>query len=279
MNAEHLPLHGVRVVSLAMNLPGPLATARLVRMGAAVVKVEHPSGDPLRAIDPDWYEALSAGQEIIALDLKSREGIDDLHELLGSADLLLTATRPAALGRLGLSWRELHQRHPRLSQVAIVGHPPPAENHPGHDLTYQAAAGLLTGRDLPVLPLADLAGAERASTECLVTLVHRGVTGTGCRREVALAEVCFDFAEPLRRRMLTQGGPLGGESAYYRIYDTRHGQVALAAVEHHFRERIDVLLDLGDPAVSLADVFATRTASEWADWAERHDLPLVAVRD
>ncbi|PZT99619.1 MAG: hypothetical protein DI630_16375, partial [Gordonia sp. (in: high G+C Gram-positive bacteria)] len=47
MNAEHLPLHGVRVVSLAMNLPGPLATARLVRMGAAVVKVEHPSGDPL----------------------------------------------------------------------------------------------------------------------------------------------------------------------------------------------------------------------------------------
>lgn len=63
------PLAGVTVVSLAVNLPGPVATARLASMGATVVKVEPPTGDPLRSVVPSWYDELASDQEVVSLDL------------------------------------------------------------------------------------------------------------------------------------------------------------------------------------------------------------------
>jgi alpha-methylacyl-CoA racemase len=122
--AERLPLGGVRVLTLAVNLPGPVAACRLCGMGAAVVKVEPPGGDPLARMCPGYYAELSAGQEVVSMDLKAREDRVSLDNYLENMDLLLTASRPAALGRLGLSWPELRARFPRLCQVAIVGHPP-----------------------------------------------------------------------------------------------------------------------------------------------------------
>ena len=75
--------------------------------------------------------------------MKSAEGQAKLAELLAGADVLLTSTRPAALARLGLDWPTLSARYPRLCHVAIVGYPAPDEDRAGHDLTYQASAGLL----------------------------------------------------------------------------------------------------------------------------------------
>ena len=122
--AKHPPLRGVRVLTLAVNLPGPVAASRLCDMGASVVKVEPPGGDPLARMCPGYYEALNAGQEVVRLDLKDPQDRALLDDRLAGTDLLLTASRPAALGRLGLSWPELHARFPRLCQVGIVGHPP-----------------------------------------------------------------------------------------------------------------------------------------------------------
>ena len=140
---ELSPLAGIRIITLAGNVPGPVAAARLHQLGAAVIKVEAPAGDPLAAISPAWYRALTHGQEVIRLDLKHRAGREQLDPLLEGADLLLTSTRPAALRRLGLDWQGVHARYPHLSQVAITGYPAPHENRAGHDLTYQAAAGLV----------------------------------------------------------------------------------------------------------------------------------------
>ncbi|MDP8950632.1 MAG: CoA transferase [Actinomycetota bacterium] len=126
--AGHLALWGVRVFTLAVNLPGPVAASRLSAMGASVVKVEPPDGDPLARMCPGYYEDLSAGQEVVRLDLKDPQDRASLDDRLEGADLLLTASRPAALGRLKLSWPELHADFPRLCQLAIVGHPPPDEN-------------------------------------------------------------------------------------------------------------------------------------------------------
>ena len=88
-------------------------------MGASVVKVEPPGGDPLARMCPGYYEELSAGQEVVRLDLKDRDDRVFLDDWLGRMDLLLTASRPAALGRLGLSWPGLRARFPRLCQVAL----------------------------------------------------------------------------------------------------------------------------------------------------------------
>jgi alpha-methylacyl-CoA racemase len=145
-DAGHPPLWGVRVLTLAVNLPGPAAASRLWAMGAFVIKVEPPGGDPLARMCPGYYEDLSAGQEVVRLDLKDQQDRASLDDRLRATDLLLTASRPAALGRLGLSWSELHAGFPRLCQVAIVGHPPPEDDAPGHDLTYQARFGTLSPR-------------------------------------------------------------------------------------------------------------------------------------
>ncbi|HEX8905060.1 MAG TPA: CoA transferase, partial [Longimicrobiaceae bacterium] len=168
------PLDGVRVVTTAVNLPGPLACARLHALGAAVTKVEPPSGDPLATASPAWYRELADGQRVVALDLKVPTGRQALAVLLADADLLVTATRPAALERLGLGWAELRARHPRLCHLSITGYAPPDEDRPGHDLTYAAAAGLVAPPDLPRTLLVDLAAAERTVSTALALLLARG---------------------------------------------------------------------------------------------------------
>ncbi len=85
------PLHGVRAVTLAVNVPGPVAAARLRTLGATVVKIEPPAGDPLEAVSAAWYRELRAGQEVVQLNLKEDGDRRALDDLLGRADLLLTA--------------------------------------------------------------------------------------------------------------------------------------------------------------------------------------------
>jgi hypothetical protein len=99
--AGHPALRGVRVLTLAVNLPGPAAASRLRDMGAHVVKVEPPGGDPLARMCPAYYEELRSGQKVVRLDLKDGRDRASLDDLLEDTDLLLTASRPAALGRLG----------------------------------------------------------------------------------------------------------------------------------------------------------------------------------
>jgi alpha-methylacyl-CoA racemase len=249
-------------------------------MGASVVKVEPPGGDPLARMCPGYYEGLSAGQEVVSLDLKDGQDRASFDNRLEETDLLLTASRPAALGRLGLSWPELHARFPRLCQVAIVGHPPPDEDAPGHDLTYQARFGTLSPPEIPPILVADLAGAERAVSAALSLLLarERG-QGAGYER-VALSDVARSFAEPLRQGLTAPGGVLGGGFPGYGLYRAREGHVALAALEGHFWERLLRELGVeGNDRRDLERIFESRTAEQWEEWAVEHDLPLVAVKD
>jgi len=277
MSDVALPLESTSVVTLAVNLPGPLACARLHALGARVTKVEPPSGDPLAAFTPDWYAELSAGQRIVTLDLKTDEGRSALDELLAGADLLVTASRPAALGRLGLGWAELHARHPRLCHVALTGHPPPDDGLPGHDLTYAAAAGLVAPPGPPRTLVADLAAAERAVSTALALLLARARDGQGRREAVALAEVAREFAAPLRHGLTLPGGVLGGGLPLYGLYRARDGWIAVAALEPAFARRLAAELYLNPDRASLEDAFARRPAAEWEAWARERDLPIVAV--
>jgi len=134
------PLEGVRVLSLALNLPGPAALLRCRRMGATCLKLEPPGGDPMGLYNRPAYAALHEGIEIRTLDLKTEAGQQQLHAELASTDVLLTSFRPSALAKLKLDWATLQARHPSLSQVAIVGAPGERAEEPGHDLTYLAEA-------------------------------------------------------------------------------------------------------------------------------------------
>src|SRR3982751_5554393 len=113
-------LDGLRVVTTALNLPGPAACARLRDMGADVAKVEPPAGDPMERFNPAWYRNLHLGMSIGRLDLKSEAGRHAMEKLLDDADLLVTAQRASGLERMGLAPEHLAQRHPRLCHVAIT---------------------------------------------------------------------------------------------------------------------------------------------------------------
>lgn len=272
------PLDGMRTVSLAVNVPGPSAAARLVALGASVTKVEPPAGDPLGAAHPAWYDELRAGQQVVALDLKEPADRGRLDELLDPADLLLTSSRPAALGRLGLAWPELHARFPRLCQVAIVGYPAPDQDRAGHDLTYTAAHGLLVPPDLPRTLVADLGGAELATTAAVALLLARERDEEAGYAEVALADAASSFAAPLCHSATTPGGPLGGGSPVYGLYPAAEGWLAVAALEPHFRQRLAEELGLDELTHdALTTAFRARTAADWEAWGREHDIPLGVV--
>ena len=164
-------LEDIRILTLALNVPGPVAIARLRDLGAAIVKIEPPGGDPLAAASPEWYASLHDGVEVRRVDLKTAEGSAHLASILVESDLLLTAQRPAALKRLGLAWPTLAESYPQLNQVAIVGYLAPDENKAGHDLTYLAELGLLEPPKLPLTLSADLTGAEMAVSSALALLL------------------------------------------------------------------------------------------------------------
>lgn len=273
------PLHGMRALTTAVNVPGPVAASRLRDLGACVVKVEPPGGDPLCGFCPAWYDELCQGQDVTRLDLKDPDGRAAFDGLLAASDLLLTATRPAALAALGLAWSALHERFPRLSHVAMVGHRAPDADRPGHDLTYLAGLGLLTPPDLPRTLLADIAGAERAVSAIMALLLTRERSGEGGYTEVALADAAAPFAEPLRHGLTAPGGLLGGALPGYNLYEAAEGWIAVAALEPHFWERLQRALDLDQARYDdLAHVFGARSAADWEAWAAAHDLPITAVR-
>lgn len=269
-----------RVVTLANNIPGAAAVARLRQMGAGVLKIEPPAGDPLALVSRAWYDTLHEGVEVQRWDLKEPASRDALEPVLATSDLLLTAMRPGALGRLGLDRASLADRYPDLCQVAIFGYAPPQAHKPGHDLTYQANLGLLEPPHLPRTLLVDLAGAERIVSEALALLMARAQGHGAGYTAVALAEVAERLADPWRHGLTRPEGVLGGILPGYRLYETSDGWIALAALEPHFWRRL--LDELGLSAAdreALAARFRQQTSAAWETWAHERDIPLAAVRE
>jgi len=277
-------LQGTRLLSLALNLPGPAALQRLRAMGARCTQVLPPSGDPMAQYSLQAQQQLGLGIWQTTLDLKSATGQRRLHALLGRADVLLTSFRPAALRRLGIDVESLRARYPALCTVAIVGAPGSRADEPGHDLSYQSEAGLVPGLQMPVSLLADMAGALLASEAVLQVLAQRQRSGGGAHREVALTEAAHWLALPRQWGLTPEGALLGGGHAGYRIYPCLDGRVALAALEPHFATTLAQLVGLDTQPMpdwgsaqahqAVAAFVAQRTRAQFEQLATAHDLPM-----
>ena len=241
------PLKGVRILSLALNLPGPAAVMRLQAMGATCSKLEPPApaampagtpGDPMGMYNMPAYTRLHQGIRVLQADLKTAKGQAQLHKMLARTDVLLTSFRPSALDKLGVGWAGLKKRYPTLSMVAIVGAPGARAEEPGHDLTYMAEAGLVTGMDMPPTLYADMGGSLMASEAVLQVQMQRMASGKGAHIEVALSEAAQYLALPRNWGLSTAKGSVGGSHAGYRIYPCKDGRVAFAALEPHFAQRL-----------------------------------------
>ena len=281
------PLRGVRVLSLALNLPGPAALMRLKAMGARCTKAEPPAGDPMVHYMPQAYATMHAGVRVVSWDLKSDKGQAALHRELARTDVLLTSFRPSALAKLGLDWRSLHRRYPALSRVIIVGAPGERAEEPGHDLTYLAEAGLVNGMDLPPTLFADMGGALMGSEAVLQAVVAQRASGKGVNLEVALSVAAQWLALPRSWGLTLPSGAVGGAHAGYRVYPCKNGRVAVAALEPHFAKALCEAagIDGSDRRVmaapatreAVAAFLARRTRQQLEKLAVEKDIPLYTL--
>jgi alpha-methylacyl-CoA racemase len=290
------PLKGVRILSLALNLPGPAALMRCQQMGATCVKLEPPahpsappgtSGDPMGLYNRAAYDVLHHGVKVSCADLKTEKGQKALHRELAKTDVLLTSFRPSALKKLGLEWGSLHRLYPNLSVVAIVGAPGARAEEPGHDLTYLAENNLLTGLDLPPTLYADMGGSLMASEAVLQVRLHQLQKGKGTRMEIALAEAAGYLALPRSWGLTAPGAAVGGGHAGYRLYPCKDGRVALAALEPHFAAALAAEVGLQKSHImamfapethrAIATFLLGKTRDELDALAAAKDIPLFTL--
>ncbi len=276
-------LRGIRIVSLALNLPGPAALMRLKALGASCTKLESPAGDPMLAYAKSAYAQMHEGVKIITADLKTERGLAKLHKLLAKTDVLLTSFRPSALARLGLSWKQLRIAHPHLNVVSIVGDTA-APEVPGHDLTYTAEHGLITGLELPPTLFADMGGSLLAVEAVLAAVLQQKSTGRSSQQTVGLSQAAQYLALPRQWGLTTPDGLIGGAHAFYQVMPCKDGRVSIAALEPHFAIRLAQLV--GCSLSQSEDVLESslkkktlsfikqRTCKELEVAAEKYDLPL-----
>ena len=290
------PLKGVRILSLALNLPGPAALMRCRDMGATCMKLEPPphpsappgtSGDPMGLYNRAAYEVMHAGMKTTSADLKTEAGQKTLHKALARSDILLTSFRPSALKKLGLEWKALHKLYPQLSVVAIVGAPGARAEEPGHDLTYLAESGLIPALDLPPTLYADMGGSLMASEAVLQARLLQLQKGKGVYQEVALSVAAAYLALPRTWGLTSKGAAVGGGHAGYRVYPCQDGRVALAALEPHFAAALAAEVGLRQSHIlamfapethtAIAAYLAGKTRQQLDALATAKDIPLYTL--
>jgi crotonobetainyl-CoA:carnitine CoA-transferase CaiB-like acyl-CoA transferase len=216
--------------------------------------------------------------DILEINLRDADGNARLRLLLADADLLLTSSRPSSLQKLKLSWNELHPLFPRLCHVAIVGESAGRAGVAGHDLTYQARAGLLREPRVPAILAADVLGAQCAVSAALELLYVRERTGAGSYKEVAIADAAREFSASIAHGLTSSEGVLGGASPFYNVYRAADGYIALAAIEPHFRERVLKCLELeSEDRAAFERTFAKHSCRYWENAALDCDFPLAEL--
>jgi crotonobetainyl-CoA:carnitine CoA-transferase CaiB-like acyl-CoA transferase len=273
------------VVDLTRYLPGAFASRELQRLGARVVRVEPPEGDPMRHVAPAWDEALNGGKESVACDLKAEPEL--ARALMARADVVLEGFRPGVAERLGVGPDAVP---PSVVYCRITGFGAEGRHaaRAGHDLNYLGWAGVLedTAPGLPPIQPADLAaGALGAVTEILAALLERERTGAGAVLTISMTHGSHRLAshrlggDPLPRF-------LTGGAAFYRVYETADGRhLTVAALEPKFFVRLCELI--GRPELAerqlleeaqeelareLAAVVASRPLAEWLELFDGEDV-------
>ncbi len=261
-------LAGVRVLDLSIFRPGPYATQLLVEMGAEVVKVEPPGGDPMRAY-PGLFGVLNAGKRSAAVDLKDAAGREAVLMLAAGADAVIEGFRPGVVAKLGVDDAVVRRVNPSVVYCSISGYGQTGSlvHVPGHDVNYQAWAGGLEPRsatEAPVegrLPIADLAAGGYAAMAICAALLRRERTGEGESIDVGMADLIASWVGPVTPELADVERPAGGMPGYGTFRTGDGGWVALGViVEDHFWTKLMGALGFDDVvSLGLAERVARTT--------------------
>ncbi|MED5463052.1 MAG: CoA transferase [Myxococcota bacterium] len=300
--SDFKPLEGIRVLDLSRYLPGPYLTRMLADLGADIIKVESPSGDPARYTPPQsgsysaLFGAVNAGKRSIVLDFKKEAGVAILKELVPHCDVVVESFRPGVATRLGIDYEQLSAINPRIIMCSIsgFGQRGPLASVPGHDLNYIARAGVLglfgpadAPPPVPGVQMADVAGgALTASTGVLAALIERDKTGKGRFLDISMTRSVLSLAATSTATLgLGMDAPRGkdflsGGVPCYQVYPTRDGRfMSLGALEPTFFATFCELAGVpelassiyatgeeGDTVIAkLRELFLSKTQREWVE--------------
>lgn len=239
-------------------LAGPFCGMLFADLGAEVIKVEPPKGDNARTFRPfvdgtsTYYRLLNRGKLGITLDLKRRDDVRVVRELLARTDVLVENFRPGALARLGLPIADLMRERPRLVVVSITGFGQngPLRDLPAYDLLVQAMSGLMSatgpvggGPTRSAVSLGDLVPGLYGALGAVAALYERERTGRGRHVDVSMLDSLVSLLESVAMRALHSDEPiepLGNDhalSAPFGTYRTGDGEIAIAIANDALFER------------------------------------------
>jgi crotonobetainyl-CoA:carnitine CoA-transferase CaiB-like acyl-CoA transferase len=242
-------LQGVRVVDLTRILSGPFCTLLLADMGAEVIKVEPPGGDPLRAQGAiveglSWYfAAFNRNKRSIVLNLRSAAGQEALHRLIATADVVVDNFRPGVMADLGLEWPQLSALRPGIIHTSVTGFGTrgPYAGRPAFDFIAQAMSGFMscygtaeTGPMRSGAPISDLVAGLYAALGTVAALYRRTQTDQGERVGVAMVDGLLSLGAFLNASFLATGQlpvPTGNDHALvapYGLFTAQDGEIAIA---------------------------------------------------
>jgi alpha-methylacyl-CoA racemase len=312
------PLLGIRILDLTRLYPGPLGTMMLADMGADVIKIEDMNAPDYMRYYPPYLQSESAGfiavnrsKRSLAMNLKTKKGVDIFFSLLKTADIVIEQFRPGVLDELGIGYEAAKRLKSDIIYVSITGYGQdgPYAKDAGHDINYIGYAGILsatgspkTGPILPGSQLGDVAGGAYMSIiACLAALWTREKTGQGQRVDVAMLDcvlplMTLQMAHYQATKMMMAPGelPLSGGLACYGVYSCADGKyIALGLLETKFwkifcemaghAEWIEKHMVMGEEAHNLREeidaFFRTKTRDEWIAEAKDLDVCLTPVLD
>lgn len=290
------------VVELTTQLPGPYCAMLLADLGARVIKVEPPGGDPLRGFPPA-FASVNRGKRNIVIDLKKDAGRAVMSRLIGRADVVLEGFRPGVAERLGVDYPAAKSLNPAVVYCAIsgFGQEGPYRDRAGHDINYLAIGGLLGRGDPPAVPpvlISDLSSGLYAALAVSAALMRRAATGEGSFIDLSMTDcvlswMALDLAAAAQDPDADRGQFLGN-IPHYGIYETSDGRrISLGIVhEDHFWARLCDVMGLDEwrnwPSEKrlareteirekLRAVFATASCREWDRRLREADVPCAPI--
>ncbi|MFP5112338.1 CaiB/BaiF CoA transferase family protein [Bacillaceae bacterium C204] len=248
-------LNGLKIIDFTNYLPGPYATLRLAELGAEIIKVEPPEGDPARHTGLSKqgnglvFLANNRQKKSIILNLKEKEGYDNALKLIANADVVLESFRPGVMEKLGLGYEAVQKVKPDIVYCSISGYGQKGllSKLGNHDLNYMALSGVLAqfkekeGKPVhPSITVADYLGGFAANERILAGLVSRALTGKGSYHSISITDQLVSLlGNHVMVEKETGAGNginvLNGSIVSYALYETSDGRfMSIGALEPKF---------------------------------------------
>jgi crotonobetainyl-CoA:carnitine CoA-transferase CaiB-like acyl-CoA transferase len=290
-NAPRRPLDGVRVIDFTSFIAGPFCPRLLADLGAEVLKIEAPGGDPFRFVQYGFV-GWNRGKRSLVLDLKTPAGVDVMRTLTGASDVFVDNVRCGVMDRLGLDDATLLALRPDLIRLSITGYgrSGPDASRPGFDPVFQARCGIMHaqgGSDEPVvhtIAYNDYCAGALGALATVAGLYAREVRGRAQRIDVSLFRTALvDQAADMvlasgREPVLTGGRDFLGPSASRRLYQCADGWICVSATSDEARTALAALAAVAPGDDAPDGVVAGALEAFFAPVARRDALALLQAQ-